>query len=328
VSESASTTRERTKLVVTVPLTDAHLARLRQRFPLVDVTVATSDDLTTAIATADAAAVWGLTGEQVAAAGRLRWVQTGGAGIDPAMLAALAARGVPVTNNSGVHAINIGEHVLAMMLAFARRLPDLLRAQDRHEWRDDWYSDRVFELQGQHLVVVGLGDLGLSVADRAVGFGMRITGVRRRPGRPLPANFGAVTTLDDLPAALATADHVALCLPLTDRTRGLFNAEMIARTKPGAFLYNVGRGQLVDTDALIAALQTGHLAGAGLDVTDPEPLPPDSPLWDLGNVIITAHTSGGTPHYWDRGLDILETNLTRFLNGQPLTNVVDPAEGY
>lgn len=129
-------------------------------------------------------------------------------------------------------------------------------------------------------------------------------------------------------ALLAEADHVALCLPLTTRTEGLFSAERFALLKPGAYLYNVGRGELVDQDALINALRSGGLAGAGLDVTSPEPLPPDNPLWDLGNVIITSHTGGASPRRMDRFIDLLIDNIARYRADEPLRNIIDPVEGY
>jgi phosphoglycerate dehydrogenase-like enzyme len=323
-----STTSPPTTLVVAVPIADNHFDRLRRRFPGLTVVTTTPDTLERELAAADAFVTWDITREQLAVAGSLRWLQIAGAGVDGLPLAALAERGVVVTNYSGVHAINIGEHVLAMMLAFARQLPALVRAQQRREWRDAATRERVFELHGQHLVVVGLGEIGLAVAERAVAFGMTVSGVRRRPDLLPPAGFAAVVGLDGMDDLLAVADHVALCLPLTPNTRGLFDAARLARIRPGAYLFNIGRGPVVATEALVGALRSGHLAGAGLDVTDPEPLPPTSPLWEMENVLLTAHTSGGTPRYWERGLDLLEANVERFLAGAPLLNVVDPAEGY
>ncbi|MBN9012716.1 MAG: hypothetical protein J0H25_06655, partial [Rhizobiales bacterium] len=132
----------------------------------------------------------------------------------------------------------------------------------------------------------------------------------------------------ELARLLSTADHVAVCLPLTSETRHLFNTERIAQMKAGAYLYNVGRGQIVDSEALVEALQSGHLGGAGLDVTDPEPLPPYSPLWRMENVVITAHTAGATPHYWERATEILAANIERINAGQPPLNLVNQQLGY
>ena len=319
--------RRHETLVVAVPLTEAHLERLRTRFRDLRIVVVERLDAD-ALATADGVVGWGFDADLLATAPRLGWLQTGGAGVEGMPLRELAARGIVVTNASGVHAINIGEHVLAMMLAFARGLPRLIRAQSERRWRDEATRDEVFELHGQTLALVGLGDIGLAVAERAAAFGMRTIGVRRRAEGERPAAVDEVLPLEQLDDALGQADHVVISLPLTERTRGLFGAEQLAATKPGAYLYNVGRGAVVDTGALVEALETGQLGGAGLDVVDPEPLPPDSPLWGMANVLITAHTSGATPRYWDRGIEIVEANIERYRAGAPLVNEVDLGEGY
>ncbi|CAL1240380.1 D-2-hydroxyacid dehydrogenase [Candidatus Methylocalor cossyra] len=256
---------------------------------------------------------------------QLAWIQTAGAGVDGMLTRELRQRNVVVTNMSGVHAHNIGEHVLAMMLAFARGLVQILPHRERREW---WRpADGVFELRGQTLAVVGLGAIGQAVAQRAQALGMRVIGSRRNPTGPVPGVV-RVYGQDQLHAMLSDADHVAVCLPLTDATRGLFGAEAFAAMRPGAYFYNIGRGRTVDQDALVAALRSGRLGGAGLDVTDPEPLPPDSPLWELPNTLITCHSAGMTPHYWDRAIPLLLANIGRFRAGQPLLNVVDLQEGY
>jgi phosphoglycerate dehydrogenase-like enzyme len=143
-----------------------------------------------------------------------------------------------------------------------------------------------------------------------------------------PPGVERVTTLAELDQLLPEADHVALCLPLTPATRNLFDAARLARLRPSAYLYNVGRGELLDQPALIDALRAGRLAGAGLDVMTPEPLPPDSPLWELPNAVITSHVSGATPHYWERGIEILAENIARYRADEPLLNLVDVEEGY
>ncbi len=314
-------------LVVAVALTEGHLARLRQRYP--DVRVVVTERLAAAdLAEADAVVGGELDAALLAAAPRLGWLQTGGAGVEGLPLRELAARGVVVTNLSGVHAINIGEHVLAMMLAFARGLPRLVRAQAERRWRDEATGGEVFELDGQTLLLVGLGEIGLATGERAKGFGMRVVGARRRPDGAPPAGVDEVVPMERLDEALGEADHVAISLPLTERTRGMFGAARLAAMKPGAYLYNVGRGGTVDTAALIDALASGHLGGAGLDVVDPEPLPAESPLWGMPNVLITAHTSGATPRYWDRGIELVLENVGRYQAGEALVNEVDLGEGY
>ena len=213
------------------------------------------------------------------------------------------------------------------MLAFARQLPALVRAQDRREWRVP-PVDTLFELSRQTLAVVGAGALGCAVAERAAAFGMTVLGVRRSPAGAMPPGFASMTATADLDAVLGRADHVVITLPLTDETRGLFSAARIAAMKPGAHLYNVGRGAIVDPAALLAALRSGHLRGAGLDVTEPEPLPADSPLWREPGVIVTAHSSGLTPRSFERYQALLLENLRRFQRGETLLNVVDKRLGY
>ena len=315
-------------VVVGVPLPDEHLGRLRRRFPEVAFVGGSADLAAEDLDRADAVVAWRLTPDQLRQAPRLRWLQTVSAGVDHVLFPELVEREIVVTNASGLHAPNIAEHVIGMMLAFARDLPTLIRNQDARRWKDETSRDRIFELTDQSLLLVGLGDIGLAVAERAGAFGMRVLGVRRRPGLPVPATVRDVVGVECLPELLPTADHVAISLPLTAGTRHLFNAAMLARCKPSAYLYNVGRGAVVETAALVAALEEGRLAGAGLDVTEPEPLPAESPLWGMPNVLITAHTSGGTPRYWDRALAIVEENVARYLEGRPLMNRVDPAEGY
>jgi phosphoglycerate dehydrogenase-like enzyme len=315
-------------LIVSFPISDAQRELVRAAAPGLTIRFVEDGALTAAdVATADAIAAWRFDVSLLAAAERLRWLQTGGAGVDTQPLAELARRGITLTNNSGVHAPNMAEHVLAMMLAFARQIPSLVRAQSAHRWRDTETHRAVFELNGQTLLLLGLGDIGLAIAARAAAFNMRIVGVRRRglPVADLPVEIAPMARLHEL---LGAADHVATSLPLTPATRGLLGTEELAAMKPGAYLYNVGRGPVIDTAALIAALASGHLGGAGLDVVDPEPLPADSPLWDMANVLITSHTSGASPIYWERGTAILAENARRFSQGEPLLNVVDLDAGY
>lgn len=315
-------------LVIRFPLEDRYVERLRTRFPDLSIHVVHGeDDFRSQLPLADAVVGWGVNPEELALAERLRWIQTVGAGVDGVITPELVASGILLTNNSGVHAPNIAEHLMALMLAFARQVPQHVRAQDTHTWRHETWRSGIFELNGQTLLVVGLGDIGQALAKRAAPFGMQVIGVRRREG-PTPEGVSSVVTLDALPDVLAEADHVAICLPLTAQTRGVFGRETIYGMKQGSFLYNIGRGSIVDQPALIDALSDGHLGGAGLDVTDPEPLPPDSPLWELPNAIITSHTSGVTPNYWDRAIVILESNIERYRSGSELLNVVDLVTGY
>jgi D-2-hydroxyacid dehydrogenase (NADP+) len=256
----------------------------------------------------------------------LRWVQAGTAGVERLLSTDLISRGVTLTNSTGAHGTPIAELILAMMLAFASGVNDLIRAQPTRRPLQDVVGRTKFELAGQTLCVIGLGDIGGTLAYKAQALEMEVIGVRRSGGSH-PAT-GQVYTRDQLPLALGQADHVALCLPLTEQTHGYLGAAELAAMKPTAYVYNVGRGASIDPAALVAALQQGRLAGAGLDVTAPEPLPDDSPLWDMPNVILTQHTSGRSPRNADRITDLFAANLARFLAGEPLEQVVDSSRGY
>ena len=328
-------------VVIAMSVPEAVLSGFRAEFPEIRFivpgeTTADDDDSVTERATpteddlkdADGVIGWELPAHLLAAATRLRWMHAAGAGVERYELAQIAARGVMLTNSSGVSAPNMAEHVLGMMIALTRRFPRLLRAQTRREWRDEATHREVGELQGQTVLIAGIGEIGCAVAQRAAAFGMRVNGLRRRADASPPAGFDQVFAIENLPAALADADHVVITLPNTPRSRGLFDAAAFAAMKPGAAIYNVGRGTVIDTTALIAALESGHLGGAGLDVTDPEPLPEDSPLWDMENVLITAHTSGATPRYWERQADLIADNIRRIQRGEAPRNLVDLEAGY
>lgn len=257
----------------------------------------------------------------------LRWIQQWGAGADWLQQYPAAERSnFVLTNASGVHAIPISEHIMALFLTFARGLHRAQRAQAQHAWNRA-VREHVRELAHSTLLVVGVGAIGARTAQIARGMGMRVLGIRRDPARTLP-DIEAMYGPDQLRTALPEADWVTVTLPLTAETRGLFGEAELRVMKPSAFLVNIGRGGTIQEEALVRALQLGWIAGAGLDVFEHEPLPPESPLWDMDNVIITAHYAGGTPHYSERAMAIFLDNLQRYRTGQPLRNVVDPNLGY
>jgi phosphoglycerate dehydrogenase-like enzyme len=259
-------------------------------------------------------------------AGRLRWVQAGTAGVNHLLDAGLRGSPVILTKAVGAHGVPMAEVILAMMLAFATRLHVLIHAQRTGAWIKEEVLAHKFELAGQTLCVIGLGDIGGTLALKAKALGMRVLGVRRSK-TPFPG-IDAQYTRDQLLDVLPGADHVALCLPLTDETQGVIGAAELRAMKPSAHIYNVGRGASINAESLLRALQEGWIAGAGLDVTDPEPLPAESPLWTLPNVILSQHTSGSSPHNADRITAIFLDNLARFRRGEPLRNVVDKTLGY
>lgn len=306
----------------------ASIASLQSTYPQVDISVATGDSLMRAIEDADAMVTWGLTPGEWAAARQLVWFQSIGAGVEQAILPGMREKGLLLTNTSGMHATNISEHVLGMMLYFARNFSELVRHQISGEWRGDESRLHVFELSGQTLHVAGYGEIGRELAAKAKALGMRVTAVRRQPAQTDQGAADHVAGFDQLDVLIGEADHVAICMPQTAETAGMFDARRLSKMKPGAYLYNIGRGAIVDTDALVEALRDGHLAGAGLDVTEPEPLPSNSPLWSMSNVLITAHTAGASPHFWTRLLAIVDENIRRYLAGEQLINVVDYSTGY
>ena len=314
-------------VVLRIDLDDRYLRQLREAHPEVNVVVATEDaDLDRVLGEAEAI-VGGepLDDEQLARAKALRWVQVTSAGVEEWLTPALARHPLTLTNFSGVAAPNIADHVLALLFAFARGLPELLDRQRRKEWGDG--PPTTFEPAGQTLGIVGLGDIGEALAEKAAGLGMRVLAIQRHPSDP-PPGVERVLSTDDLPTLLGEADHLVLCLPLTDATEHLIGARELRQMRRTAYLYNVGRGPLLDQEALIAALRDGTIAGAGLDVTDPEPLPAESPLWDLPNAIVTGHNAAATPRQWERGIVLLNDNVGRFLRGEGLRNVVDTKAGY
>lgn len=255
------------------------------------------------------------------AADRLRWLHMGGVGVDPVMFPALRASEVVVTNTRNVFDAPIAEYVLGQIIAFAKDLPESMRLQREHAWRHR-ESERV---AGATALIVGTGSIGRAIARllRAVGVRVRAVGRRARADDP---DFGTVSA--DLYAELPTADYVIAIAPLTAQTRQMFDATAFAAMKPHARFVNVGRGELVVTDDLVAALRHGTIAAAALDVVDPEPLPAGHPLWDLPNVLLTPHNSGDFHGWRAEIVRAFTDNFGRWADGRPLHNVVDKTLGY
>ncbi len=294
--------------------------------PKAGVVVAPDDEqLEAALADADVLFGGTLTPRLIPKAGRLAWFQTHSAGIENVASPELASSGIVVTNMSGAHATQISEHVLSMMLAFARDLPLAIRAQDQKQWiRTEM---KTFELDGSVLAIAGLGDLGGALADKAKALGMTVLATKMRVTAK-PVSVDEIYDPDGLDAIIERADFVADTLPLTAHTRHTFAREQFRRMQSSAYFFNAGRGGTVNQDDLIEALIAGEIAGAGLDVTDPEPLPESSPLWSMKNVILTYHSSGSSPHVMDRHYQIFLDNLVRYQDDRPLANVVNVRAGY
>lgn len=268
--------------------------------------------------------------EFLRAATNLAWLQAQSAGVDRwvGMPEVRDADRITLTNLRGVHGPAIADHVFAMLLALTRDLPVHLAGRAEGQWRRDGSGQlEPIALDGRTLLVVGLGGIGAEIARRGHGFGMRVLATRRGDD-PAPAFVERVAKPDQMLALLAEADVVALAVPLTPETDQLFDARAFAAMKPGSYLVNIARGRVVDQDALVAALESKKLAGACLDVTDPEPLPPGHPLWSFPNVVITPHVAAVAELTDERRWALFRENLRRFDAGEPLYNVVDKKAGY
>jgi len=252
----------------------------------------------------------------------VKWVHTSTAGFDWAMVPEIPARGIALTR-SAAYAIPIGEFTVTLIASLVKLLPGLAQAQRERRWANVEPGD----LDGLRVGVVGAGSIGHEIAWRASALGMRVTGLRRTP-RHQP-HFEAVLGPERLHDLLAGSDVVVLACPLTPETRGLIGEVELAAMPRGSYLINVARGPVVVTEALVAALRSGHLAGAALDALDVEPLPAEDPLWDAPNLVITPHTSFKSPRNLERVVTEFETNLRRFLRGEPLENTMrHPELGY
>jgi len=246
---------------------------------------------------------------------RLGWIHVFSAGVDHPVFGLMLDKGSRLTTSSGASAIPIAHHVVMSLLALARDLPGHLRDQGAHEWR----PREVDDLEGRTVGVVGMGPIGIESARLAQQLGMRAIGMRRTVSGDEPCDTWAFDRLDDL---LAVVDDLVLALPLTEDTRGLIGERELALLRPGGRIVNVGRGELIDEAALIRSLESGHLGGAALDVFATEPLPIDSALWDMANVIVTPHSSGRAASSGRRAGELFAENLGYFLAGSPMRNEV------
>ncbi|HLB26064.1 MAG TPA: D-2-hydroxyacid dehydrogenase [Dehalococcoidia bacterium] len=260
----------------------------------------------------------------------LRWVQLTSAGADRLLESPLLRSGVSVTTASGIHAVPIGEYVMGVMLAFAKGLAGAMRAQAERTWRPYMAE----ELYGKTAGIIGLGAIGSYVAKLAKADGMRVIAIRRsadgrKTGREAgDPNVDELLPPSELPYLLSQSDYVIVAVPLTAESRGLIDEAELRSMKPTARIVNIARGPIINEAALVRALAEGWIAGAALDVFEQEPLPPDSPLWTVENVLLTPHISGGTPVYMERAVALFCYNLRRYLAGEPLRNVIDVHRGY
>jgi len=269
--------------------------------------------------------------QMISMAPNLRWFQQWPAGADWLMEYPDAVdHPFVLTNTSGLHADCICDHVFALILSIARNLKPAILAQPRHEWINQWAAQNqpfIFETAGKSMLIVGTGSIGSRIAEAAQTFKMQVSGVRMHPER----NLDGIKTMyapDRLLEALPKADFVVIAAPLTHKTQGMFGEPQFKAMKPGSFLINIGRGGILQEDALVQAIQHGWIAGAGLDAFVSEPLPSESPLWSFENVILTPHYAGNTPLYHQKAMNIFMENLERYAKGKSLRNVVDKSAGY
>lgn len=303
---------------------------LRQRFPEVEFIHATSaEQRADGLKACDVAYTWILKGDEAAAAPHLKWVHTSAVAVETICLQDLFARGIVVSNTRGVQSVPIAEHVMAMVLAFAKQLPFALEHQRNASWaQNQFMGDRLpWLLKGKTLGVIGVGTIGSEIAARANAFGMQVIAMRRRATVSVPGierMFGP----EQLYPFLSQCNVLVIAAPLTPQTHSLLGAAQLAQLPKGALVVNVGRAKILDTDALMDALDSGHLGGASLDVFPAEPLPPEHRLWKTPNVILTPHTSGFRQGHWDEVVDLFAENLERYRRGEPLRFRVEPELGY
>ena len=305
--------------------------RIRARFPEMHVAHLTDpNDMGRELTDADIFMGYALGPELLARSPKLKWIQAVSAGVRQFLYPELRERGVIVTNASSVHCVPIAQHILGMVVALARRFPDCLRYQQRGTWAtsDLWNAPvRPRELRGQVLLFIGFGAIGRETARLVRPLDMRIWAVTHS-GRADADLADRAFGIEQLHQALPQADFVVIAAPDTPETRNMIGTKELELMRRSAYLINIARGTLIDEPALIAALQANKIAGAALDVTVKEPLPPESPLWKLENCFITPHVSGATENTWDREEELISENLKRWFAGSELLNLVDLSRGY
>ncbi len=254
---------------------------------------------------------------------KLRWIQVMSAGIDHLPLQAMAGRGIALTNARGAHHIQMSEHILWSILTIMRQGQISIRHQEQKVWNSDV---RIEELYGKTVCIVGAGSIGEDVAKKCRAFGMTVWGISHSVKNHQA--YDRIGMIKDLPAFMSLSDIVVVILPLTSETFGLFNRTLINQMKTGSYLINVARGAVVDEMALVEALKTGKIRAAALDVFAQEPLPESSPFWEMGNVVLTPHIAGRSPHYVARTFDIFMKNLKVYPDFSQMLNHIDISRGY
>ncbi|HSZ63786.1 MAG TPA: D-2-hydroxyacid dehydrogenase [Terriglobales bacterium] len=305
--------------------------KLQQDFPQVSVVnLPDYKRVDEEIVDAEIVIAWSIRPEQIAAAKKLRWIHSPAAAVNQLMFPELINSDIVLTNAREVHGPVVAEHVIALIFALAKKIPLSVRLQEKHVWGQQILWDevpRVREVAGATVGLIGLGSIGRAVAKSAKALGMKVIAVREHPekGSEAADTVYSPTQIDEI---FRKADYIVLAAPVTDGTRAIAYADRLALMKPEACLINVGRGPIVDEPALATALREKKIGGAALDVFPKEPLPADSPLWDVPNLLITPHTAALTDKLWDRHYALFSENLRRYLGREPLLAVVDKVRGY
>lgn len=306
--------------------------RLRRDFPQIEIVhFADYAGVEEQLRDAEVAIAWSLRPEQIKMAEKLRWIHSPAAAVHQLMFPELVSSDIVLTNAREVHGPVVAEHVIALIFALAKLLPEAVRLQQKRTWGQQilWESSpRPREIAGATLGLVGMGSIGREVAKLAAALGMRVIAARENPDKPKPPGVEMVYSSAQINRLLSQSDYVVLAAPITPQTRGLMNADRFSKMKSDACLINVGRGPLIDEPALIEALEQKNIGGAALDVFEPEPLPPESPLWSTRNLLVTPHTAGLTDKLWERHYLLISENLRRYLAHETLLGLVDKSRGY
>jgi phosphoglycerate dehydrogenase-like enzyme len=322
------------KVVSTFPFTSVSQQLIKEAAGSDIVVVTTSDDPSAYLADAEILCSYMIPTNWRTLAPKLRWLQFPGAGVDSLKSTGLLEEDsdVIVTTAAGIHATTISEYVFGSMLMFNWNWPQMVRLQDKHVWARsaNWYRLGGHELAGQTLGIIGLGNIGRRIAQLGRAFGMHVLGTRRSIQNHEDQLTGVDQSFppEQLHELLRLSDYVVISVPLTHKTEKLIGEAELRIMRRNAYLVNIARGRVIDEQALVRALREGWIAGAGLDVAEEEPLPPESPLYSLPNVILTPHISGNSDHYDTRLATLFADNLKRYRMGQQLQNRYDPLRGY
>lgn len=313
------------KVLINDRLDDHHLRQIQSSVEDIDLIIPDSSDDTLDVMPEIDIIFGGMSRDMFKRAERLKWVQTWGAGVDGMMYAEFAHSEVILTSAKGTVGVHLSEHAMALLLGLTRGIARAIRTTDWNERMPIRHAS--WELIDKTMGIVGLGGTGCDVAIRAHAFGMKVIAVDPEDV-DVPDCVETCWKMDRFYDLLSASDIVVVCCPLTEETRGIFDRMAFEKMQNHALLINVTRGKIMDEASLVEALETGQIAGAGLDVTPQEPLPSDHPLWNMPNVIITPHTAGGSPNRQDRIVNLFCENLRRFLNGEDMLSVIDKKKGY